>query len=85
MIDAYKLTTSEKALLSLVRSGGQVDVLVRLRDGNIDMIELCQSVDPTEPIGSALGGVDFADLIIKKRDGKVVEQTLRRLLKMQPT
>ncbi len=70
----------EELLLRMIRNADDlIELTVKFRRGEIDLIEATRRLP--ECNSDALSHHAFADLVVKKRDGVVVQQTLRQLVK----
>jgi hypothetical protein len=75
-----ELSPKEELVLRMIRCADDlVELTVKFQRGEIDFIEATRRL-PVDN-SSALSHHAFADLIVKKRDGVVVQQTLRQLVK----
>lgn len=83
MKDRQAAEKAEGFLLEMIRGGEYEEITIKLRDGTIDKMELLHSLDHSQDIDSALAQSDFADVVVKKRDGRIVQQTVTHLRKIR--
>jgi hypothetical protein len=78
----FTLTEEELNLINDVRKGNFESIRIRLKGGEIEMIEATEKIDAQKRIVEILSDADFQDIEVKKKDGKIV--SIRRTVKKKP-
>lgn len=78
----FTLTEDELNLINDVRKGNFESIRIRLKGGEIEMIEATESIDAQKRIVEILSDADFQNIEVKKKDGKIV--SIKRTVKKKP-
>lgn len=78
----YTLSEDELNLINDVRKGNYESIRIRMKDGEIELIEATESTNAQKRIIEILSEADFQDIEVKQRDGKIV--SIKRTVQKKP-